>query len=90
LSLTAGQHAPVLRVRGPCIIAKLDATKADLRGRVAALHKLGLIYATVHMKDRKYLTLLYPIQPGQPRRREYGGKDPQEGSGRDPARHGLL
>lgn len=45
---------------------------------MAALHKLGLIYATVHMKDRKYLTLLYPNQTGQPRRRKYVGKDPQK------------
>lgn len=60
------------------VIAKLDAAKNDLAQRMAALERLGLIYATVHMKDGKYATLLYPIQPGQPRRRKYVGRDPQK------------
>lgn len=62
----------------PGVIAKLDAAKNDLAQRMAALERLGLIYATVHMKDGKYATLLYPIQPGQPRRRKYVGRDPQK------------
>lgn len=62
----------------PGVIAKLDAAKNDLAQRMAALEQRGLIYATVHMKDGKYATLLYPIQPGQPRRRKYVGRDPQK------------
>lgn len=62
----------------PGVIAKMDAAKNDLAQRMASLEQLGLIYATVHMKDGKYATLLYPIQPGQPRRRKYVGRDPQK------------
>lgn len=62
----------------PGCIAKLDASRAEIAGKMGALKDLGLIYATEHMKDGKYLVLLYPIQPGQPRRREYVGKDPQK------------
>ncbi len=62
----------------PGIIARLDAAKTDLAERMAALEQQGLIYATVHMKDGKYAVLLYPILPGQPRRRVYVGKDPQK------------
>lgn len=62
----------------PGVIAKMDTAKNDLAQRMASLEQLGLIYATVHMKDGKYATLLYPIQPGQPRRRKYVGRDPQK------------
>ena len=62
----------------PGCIAKLDASRAEIAGKMGALKELGLIYATEHMKDGKYLVLLYPIQPGEPRRREYVGKDPQK------------
>lgn len=62
----------------PGCIAKLDASRAEIAGKMGALKDLGLIYATEHMKDGKYLVLLYPIQPGQPRRRDYVGKDPQK------------
>lgn len=62
----------------PGCIAKLDALRMEIAGKMGALKELGLIYATEHMKDGKYLVLLYPIQPGQPRRREYVGKDPQK------------
>jgi hypothetical protein len=62
----------------PGCIAKLEASRAEIAGKMDALKGRGLIYATEHMKDGKYLTLLYPIQPGEPRRREYVGKDPQK------------
>ena len=62
----------------PGCIAKLDASRAEIAGKMDALKRLGLIYATEHMKDGKYLVLLYPIQSGEPRRREYVGKDPQK------------
>jgi hypothetical protein len=62
----------------PGIIAKLSAAKTDLAERMAAIKRLGLIYASPHMKDGKYMILLYPIQPGQPRRRTYVGKEPQK------------
>lgn len=60
----------------PELIASLDAATTDLAQRMAALKAQGLIYATEHWKDQKYMVLLYPIQPGQPRKREYVGKDP--------------
>jgi hypothetical protein len=61
----------------PGCIAKLDALRAEIAGNMDALKERGLIYATEHMKDGKYLVLLYPIQPGKPRRRDYVGKEPQ-------------
>ena len=60
----------------PELIATLDAASTDLAQRMAELRAQGLIYATEHWKDQKYMTLLYPIQAGQPRKRVYVGKDP--------------
>ncbi len=60
----------------PDLIASLDAATTDLAQRMAELKAQGLIYATEHWKDQKYMTLLYPIQAGQPRKRVYVGKDP--------------
>jgi hypothetical protein len=62
----------------PGCIGKLDALRAEIAGKMDALKERGLIYATEHMKDGKYLVLLYPIQRGEPRRREYVGKEPQK------------
>ena len=62
----------------PDCIAKLDALKAEITEQMRSLKQRGLIYATEHMKDGKYLVLLYPIKAGEPRRREYVGKDPQK------------
>lgn len=60
----------------PELIASLDAAGIELAERMSALKAQGLIYATEHWKDRKYMTLLYPIQAGEPRKRVYVGKDP--------------
>lgn len=60
----------------PDLIGKLDGELKDLAGRMAALKKAGLIYAAEHMKDGKYMVLLYPSQSGETRRREYVGKKP--------------
>ena len=62
--------------RLPELIANVDAATAELTQRLAELKAQGLIYATEHWKDGKYMTLLYPIQPGQPRQRKYVGNDP--------------
>ena len=35
----------------------------------------GLIYATTHMRDQKYLYLLHPSKAGEQRKREYIGTD---------------
>lgn len=60
----------------PGLIANIDVTTAELNQRLAELKAQGLIYATEHWKDGKYMTLLYPIKPGQPRQRKYVGNDP--------------
>jgi len=60
----------------PDLIANLDATGTELARQMGELKSKGLIYATEHWKDRKYMTLLYPIRAGEPRKREYVGKDP--------------
>lgn len=62
----------------PGLITKLDATRNELAARMGTLQRDGLIYATEHMKDGKYLVLLHPIKNGGPRRREYVGKDPRK------------
>jgi hypothetical protein len=62
----------------PDRIAQLDAAKNELDGNMRALKEQGLIYASEHMKDGKYLVLVYPMQPGKARKREYVGKDPQK------------
>jgi hypothetical protein len=62
----------------PGCIAKLEASRAEITAKMDALKERGLIDATEHMKDGKYLVLLHPIQLGKPRRREYIGKEPQK------------
>ena len=62
----------------PDRIAQLDTAKNELDAKMRALKEQGLIYASEHMKDGKYLVLVYPMQPGEARRREYVGKDPQK------------
>lgn len=62
----------------PALIDGLEGKIADVAGRMAALKKAGLIYATEHWRkgsdgEPKYLYLLYPQQPNEPRRREYVG-----------------
>ncbi|MCR5860125.1 hypothetical protein [Mesorhizobium sp. J428] len=52
----------------------------DLVGQTAKLKAAGLIYATEWWRPDgngapRYLYLLYPQQPGQPRRRDYVGAD---------------
>lgn len=59
----------------PALIASLDLATTELARRMHELEKQGLIYATEHWKDRKYMMLLYPIKPGKPRQREYVGND---------------
>lgn len=62
----------------PDLIGKLDTELQDLAAQMAVLKKAGLIYANPHMKDGKYLVLLYPSQAGDKRVREYVGKDAQK------------
>jgi hypothetical protein len=62
----------------PGLIESLEVERLELERQMAALETLGLIYANPHWRDQKYLTLLYPMQPGEPRRRDYVGKDPQK------------
>lgn len=62
----------------PDLIAKVDAELSDLKERMSQLKKAGLIYASPHMKDGKYLVLLYPSDASSKRVREYIGKDPDK------------
>jgi hypothetical protein len=63
-------------MRLPDLISSFDVTTNDLNHQLMELKSQGLIYATEHWKDGKYMTLLYPIKPGQPRQRKYVGNDP--------------
>jgi hypothetical protein len=64
----------------PALIDDLEGKITDVAGRMEALKKAGLIYATEHWRkgsdgEPKYLYLLYPQQPNEPRRREYVGRE---------------
>lgn len=60
--------------RLPGQIDKLDTELRDVLKRMKALQKAGLIYASEHWREDKYLYLIYPMQDGA-RRREYIGAD---------------
>ena len=62
--------------RLPDLISSFDVATTGLNQQLIELKSKGLIYATEHWKDGKYMTLLYPIQPGKPRQRKYVGNDP--------------
>jgi hypothetical protein len=62
----------------PGLIESIEVDRLELDQQMAALKKQGLIYANPHWREQKYLTLLYPTKPGEDRRREYVGKDPQK------------
>lgn len=76
------QTAELMKLAGalPELIRALDAEIEKISGRMAELDSAGLIYATEHWRkgndgNPKYFYLLYPQQPGEPRRREYVGCD---------------
>lgn len=62
----------------PQLIAGFHTVRHDLNKRMRTLEEQGLIYATQHYRSSKYLYLLYPMQPGEPRRRKYVGIDPEK------------
>lgn len=64
----------------PALIDELESQIASVKRYMDELTEAGLIYANEHWrKDRdgqpKYFYLLYPQQPGEPRRRDYIGKN---------------
>lgn len=64
----------------PELINALEVEIESVSQCMAGLNKAGLIYASEHWrKDSegtpKYFYLLYPQQPGEPRKREYIGCD---------------
>lgn len=64
----------------PALIDALEVEIETVTQRMAALKKAGLIYASEHWRkdaegNPKYFYLLYPQQPGEPRKREYVGCD---------------
>lgn len=61
----------------PGVIAKLDAELAEAHKRMAQLKRAGLIYATEHWREGRYLYLVHPQQDGE-RKREYVGTDPKK------------
>ncbi|ELP8114103.1 hypothetical protein QTS20_004316, partial [Salmonella enterica] len=58
----------------PALIDALEVEIETVTQRMAALKKAGLIYASEHWRkdaegNPKYFYLLYPQQPGEPRKR---------------------
>lgn len=67
----------------PALIAALESEMQQLSDGMAELASAGLIYASEHWRkdsdgEPKYFYLLYPQQPGERRKREYVGCDPQK------------
>lgn len=58
----------------PELIAGLEDARKATADSMAALKRAGLIYAKTHMRQGKYLYLIYPMQDGE-RKREYVGTD---------------
>ncbi|HEP9230343.1 TPA: hypothetical protein VDV27_005218 [Pseudomonas aeruginosa] len=61
----------------PGVIAKLDAELATAQKRMAQLKRAGLVYATEHWREGRYLYLVHPQHDGE-RKREYVGTDPKK------------
>ena len=61
----------------PGVIAKLDAELATAQKRMAQLKRDGLVYATEHWREGRYLYLVHPQHDGE-RKREYVGTDPKK------------
>lgn len=61
----------------PGVITKLDAELATAQKRMAQLKRAGLIYATEHWREGRYLYLVHPQHDGE-RKREYVGTDPKK------------
>jgi hypothetical protein len=58
------------------IVASVGDRLDAIAGRMQVLQNAGLIYATEWWrKDRNTLYLLYPSHVGEPRRRDYVGRD---------------
>lgn len=52
---------------------KAVGKRKDIERTMRKLKAQGLIYATTHMREKKYMYLLYASKAGEPRRREYIG-----------------
>lgn len=59
------------------LIDKATGERKSIERNMRALKAKGLIYASPHWRDGRYLYLLYPLVNGEPRRREYIGADPE-------------
>jgi len=77
--------AELMKLAGklPALIEALEAEITEVAERMATLKKAGLVYATEHWRkdandEPKYFYLLYPQKPGEPRRRDYVGCDPEK------------
>ena len=58
----------------PRLIDGIDRELREVCSRMKVLEKNGLVYATEHWRDDRYLYLIYPMTGGD-RRREYVGAD---------------
>jgi len=71
-----------LTVTLPGLLAALDERVKDNKANMSALTRAGLIRATEYYRpdsqgNPRFLYLLYPVQKGEKRRRDYVGKDPE-------------
>lgn len=57
------------------LFEKAGHRRKNIERTMRKLKAQGLIYATTHMRDQKYMYLLYPSKAGEPRRREYVGSN---------------
>jgi hypothetical protein len=58
-------------------VEKAAEERKNIERSMRTLKAKGLIYASPHWRDGRYLYMLYPLVNGEPRRREYIGADPE-------------
>ena len=72
--MSAIKHLRQLAARLPRVIDAIGGELKAVSRRMAVLQRAGLIYASEHWRENKYLYLIYPTHDGA-RRREYIGAD---------------
>ena len=72
--MSATKQLRQLAAQLPRVIDAIEGELKTVSHRMEVLQKAGLIYASEHWRESKYLYLIYPMRDGN-RRREYIGAD---------------
>jgi hypothetical protein len=72
--MSATKELCLLASQLPRVIDAIESELRTVKERMKMLQKAGLIYASEHWREKKYLYLIHPMRDGD-RRREYIGAD---------------